>query len=76
MELLKKNIVLVLLLGIAVAAGFFWGYKKQFFTPKEEESAQLMLERISKVFKMVAVEGQIAEIYDYEAYRYWNNISF
>ncbi len=72
MESLKKGIILFVLLSIGIAGGFYWGYKKQFFAQKEEESAQLMLEKISKVFKMVAVEGQVAEIYDYEAYKYWD----
>ena len=51
------------------------GYKKQFFQPHEKESAEVMLEKISKVFKMVAVEGYVSEMYDYEAYRYWD-VSF
>jgi len=75
LKTLYRNIILGVLLAAFLAAGFYMGYKKQFFEPKEKESAEVMLEKISKVFKMVAVEGYVSEMYDYEAYRYWD-VSF
>lgn len=44
----------------------------EIFKTRETESSQVMLEKISKVFKLVAVEAQVSEIYDYKQYRYWD----
>ena len=54
----------------ALTLGYFIGFKSEMFKSKEIESAQVMMEKISKVFKMVAVEGEVSEIYDYKAYQY------
>jgi hypothetical protein len=68
----KINSILfsILLLMGMLSIGYFWGLKSEMFRSKEIESAQVMMERISKVFKMVAVEGEVSEIYDYKAYQY------
>ena len=58
-----------LLIG-GLALGFFLGFKSEMFKSEEVESAQVMMEKIAKVFKMVAVEGEVSEIYDYKAYQY------
>ncbi len=55
-----------------MVGGVLWGRKMQLFKTYEEESSQVMLEKISKVFKLVAVEAQVSEIYDYKQYRYWD----
>lgn len=70
----KLNLVLFLILSIALslAVGYFIGFKSDVFRQQEIESSEVMLEKVSKVFKMVAVEGQVSEIYDYKAYQFWD----
>lgn len=66
-----NQIIFVLLLFVgALTLGYFLGFKSDMFKSEEVESAQVMMEKISKVFKMVAVEGEVSEIYDYKAYQY------
>jgi hypothetical protein len=70
MKKLNLVIFIVLLLIGSLSLGYFLGFKSEMFKSREVESAQVMLEKISKVFKMVAVEGEVSEIYDYKAYQY------
>ena len=72
MKKLNQIIFIILLLVGVLALGYFWGLKSGMFKSQEVESAQVMMEKISKVFKMVAVEGEVSEIYDYKAYQYWD----
>ena len=68
-----QNYLLIILSIVLVAIGaYFMGQKSQLFQRKEKETADVMLEKISKVFKMVAAEGEVSEIYDYKAYQYWD----
>jgi hypothetical protein len=68
-----KNYLLIIFSIVLVAIGaYYMGQKSQLFQKKEKETADVMLEKISKVFKMVAVEGEVSEIYDYKAYQYWD----
>lgn len=68
----SKYIILVLLsvvlIGIAWYSGFKYNYQKQHIT----ESKSALMERIEKVFKLVAVEGHISEIYSYKDYYYYD----
>ena len=70
-DYLKYIIVIVGFIACLLLA-FFWGKKSQLFKVEEEESSQVMMDRISRVFKFVAVEGYVSEIYDYKQYRYWD----
>ena len=72
MNRITKYIIVVLALATTLFGGIFWGQKMKLFEEKERETAQVMLEKMTKVFKMVAVEGYVSEIYDYEAYRVWD----
>lgn len=55
-----------------LVAGYFIGYKSDIFRTHETETSEVMLEKVAKVFKMVAVEGQVSEIYDYKSYQFWD----
>jgi len=72
MKSVKNIIVIAALLILALVGGFFWGSRMDIFKTYEESSSEAMLEKISKVFKLVAVEAQVSEIYDYKQYRYWD----
>ena len=68
-----KNIILVLLsILLAALLGWYIGFKKQWGVPEVSESSTVMLEKIQKVFKFVAAEGEISEIYDYKDYQYYD----
>lgn len=71
---MKARNILILLLGISLAGGIGWymGFKKNFSEIKKEESAVVLMERVQKVFKLVAAEGEISDIYDYKDYQYYD----
>lgn len=68
-----KNILLILA-AVLVAAliGWYVGFKNNFGEPQVTETANTMMEKMKKVFKFVAAEGQISEIYDYKDYQYYD----
>lgn len=68
----KNYILIILSMTLVAITAYFMGQKSQLFQSKEKESADVVLEKISKVFKMVAVEGEVSEIYNYKAYQYWD----
>jgi len=60
---------LMAIIFIAAVLGAWWiGMKSSMFKKYQEESATVMLNKIEKVVKLVAVEGNISEIYDYKDY--------
>ncbi len=68
-----KSIILVIVaILLAAAIGWYIGFKKNFGEPQVEETATVMMEKMQKVFKFVAAEGQISEIYDYKDYQYYD----
>ena len=68
-----KNILLVIAAIIfAALIGWYVGFKNNFGEPQVTESANTMMEKMQKVFKFVAAEGQISEIYDYKDYQYYD----
>ncbi len=68
-----KNIILILVaVLLAGLIGWYVGFKKQWGVPQVSENSSVMLERIQKVFKFVAAEGEISEIYDYKDYQYYD----
>ncbi len=63
-----KYIVFILLL-VGLLFGAWWmGFKSSVFKRHQEENATVILNKIEKVVKLVAVEGNISEIYDYKDY--------
>ena len=62
-----------ILIGIAIAVAFVLGilltrnYYKQTEVQAQEQS-QVLLEKIEKVTKLIAVEGHFTEVYDYKDY--------
>jgi len=67
-----KYIIVVCLVLCAAIGGIIYGSKWKLFETHEVENTEVILERVAKVFKMVAVEGYVSEIYDYKQYRYWD----
>jgi hypothetical protein len=63
-------VLLIFLLGVLATR---WFYKK--FETVREEQATVLLERVRSVAKLVTVEGQFSEIYDYKDYDYGYDIS-
>ncbi len=66
---MKKNTVYI----IVAIIGLVIGYLISNYTHHEEEihqkeQAVLMLEKVKKVFKIIAVEGQVSEIFDHKEY--------
>ena len=67
-----KYIIIIVLLVLAAIGGILYGHKMKIFKTHEIENSEVVIERVSKVFKMVAVEGHVSEIYDYKQYKYWD----
>ena len=64
-----KNIGFAILFALA-AFGLWQVYSSfnGFTTKKTEEKSEVLLERIQNVMKLIAIQGQFAEIYDYKDY--------
>ena len=68
-----KNILNIILLLLAIAVGILatrWWYTSSSHTTTEE--ANVLLERIENVSKLVTVEGYFTEVYDYKDYQYYD----
>jgi hypothetical protein len=72
MKTIRNIIIILAIVIIAITAGIFIGRKMQLFKSGESESSQVMLEKVARVFKLVAVEAHVSEIYDYKQYNYWD----
>ena len=70
MRMMKKIKYIVILTAFILTVFFAWwmGFKSSMFKKYEQENATVILDRIEKVVKLVAVEGNISEIYDYKDY--------
>jgi hypothetical protein len=66
----KKYRFLLLIVGFILALGLAWwtGVKTSLWQKHESETSTILLNKIEKVVKLVAVEGNISEIYDYKDY--------
>jgi len=69
--LTRYSIVIFLIIASAIG-GVMWGKKMEIFKTHEKESSHVMLEKVAKVFKLVAVEAHVSEIYNYKQYKYWD----
>jgi Protein of unknown function (DUF4230) len=67
-SIMSKKIVQIAALTLAFIIGGWLTY--QFFVPKQKatESSTVLLEKIRAVCKLVTVEGQFSEIYNYDEY--------
>lgn len=72
---MKKLLLYLLLIVLTVSTVFLatlllqkhdWGKQH------ESTNADVLLEEVARVFKMIAVEGYVSEIYDYKSYKYWD----
>lgn len=68
----KSYLIIVILLLIISVLGILLFKKSELFKTEERVSSDVMLEEVARVFKLVAVEGQVSEIYSYDQYRYWD----
>lgn len=67
-----KPILLAIIFLLAVGAAWYSGYKSTLFEKHTEENTQVLLNRIEKVMKLVAVEGHFSEVYNYKDYQNFN----
>lgn len=68
--LIKQYVVFGLLL-IAISAGMWFYMKNHYFEAIKAENTTIVLEKIKTVTKLISVEGQFSELYNYkESYDY------
>lgn len=60
---------------LALAAGIFWGAKMNLFEHKQEQSATVVLEKIQKVTKLITLEANVSELYNYKDFNTYD-VSF
>lgn len=72
MKKLVSVLSIVLCILLALIAGWYYGTKSSLSKLQVEENAVVTMERIQKVFKLVATEGKVSEIYDYKDYMYYD----
>jgi hypothetical protein len=66
-----KILIYIAILVVAILLAWWTGMRQSFFQANKSESASVMLEKIKKVTKLIAVEGSFTELYDYkETYEY------
>lgn len=71
LRIINKTYILILLLLIIAVAGIFFFSKNQIFKSTKAENATVVLEKIKTVTKLISVEGQFSELYNYkESYDY------
>lgn len=63
-----KSLVIIILFLLGLVTAWWMGYKTNLFQTHAEESSVVLLDKIEKVIKFVAVEGNLTEIYDYKDY--------
>lgn len=69
---MKKTFIKIvsgLLILLLVGLGSWWaGFKFKAFEIQREQNVSVVLEKIERVFKFVAVEGQVSEIFNHKEY--------
>ena len=69
-SLIKQYVVFGLLL-LAISAGMWFYMKNHYFEAIKAENTTIVLEKIKTVTKLISVEGQFSELYNYkESYDY------
>ena len=70
---MKKSYLIIIILCLIIAImSVVWYNSSQMFRKYETSSSDVLLEEVARVFKLVAVEGQVSEIYNYKQYNYWD----
>lgn len=59
----------------AVLYANYWGGKREADDPMPDVNQQILLERVRKVAKLITVEGEFANIHEYND-SYWSDVSF
>lgn len=62
-----KKLIYIAIGFLMLVVAFFAGSRMSLFEEKKKESSTVLLEKVKKVTKLVAVEGYLSEIYDYES---------
>jgi hypothetical protein len=66
-----KQGIFILMLLLALMVGTWYYMQFSIFEAKKAENTTIMLEKLKMVTKLIAVEGQFSELYDYkESYEY------
>lgn len=69
----KSTLLLIFTIAmLCLAIGWMTGSKTKPVKNTKEETANGMVSKIEKVFKLVATEGNVSEIYDYKEYNYYD----
>ena len=61
-----KNILIAIGFVVSLALSFWLGSRLGWFSTSEYQDATVLLEKVKKVSKLIAVEGYLSEIYEYE----------
>lgn len=72
---MKKLVYLlsaILIALLCLIGGWYYGVKTNLSKIHKEENVTVTMDRIEKVFKLVATEGNVSEIYDYKDYMYYD----
>lgn len=69
---LSKYIILFLLFIVAIGTAWYVGFKTNLNRLHIEEDHSAILNKVQDVFKFIAVEGQVSEIYSYKDYYYYD----
>jgi len=72
MKKLVYLLSIILLALLCLIGGWYYGLKTNLSKIHKEENVSVTLDRIEKVFKLVATEGNVSEIYDYKDYMYYD----
>jgi hypothetical protein len=70
-----KILAVLGIVALGFFVGWFYGKKSSFFTKTDEVKSSVVVENIEKVFKLVAVEANLSELYQYKDY-YTYDFSF
>lgn len=66
-----KQLIFLSILFLGLTAGVWYYMKNHLFEAQKAESTTLVLEKIKTVTKLISVEGQFSELYNYkESYEY------
>lgn len=66
-----KQLLFILIIGVLIMAGFWVYMKSRLFEVRKAENTTIVLEKIKTVTKLISVEGQFSELYNYkESYEY------
>jgi hypothetical protein len=68
----SRYIITSLLFIIAIGCAWYVGFRTNFNQTHIEEDQSAIMNKVQEVFKFIAVEGQVSEIYSYKDYYYYD----